>query len=426
MKKFISILLFFAVFAFFGCEDVLNDFKNAGDNLKDNLTDTAEETYLGDTEIPNNKSNKVGTNELKGKTISDGTTKLTFYNSYVTKSDDKSGLANARSEDHVAGKMDFTYSYNSNDKTLDFQLNQIWGSGLSTAQTYEKQIEKATETYKSVADKVLTELDKDIYYTVFNTHPDLAQYKDGIKEIVKDEAIEYVKTQEDLLADYLEAKYNAVIKFGYEFDSEENPTQLTLKEKFQGDLTDASSKFVWSQNGCTITLNDYDNVIPFKVELERENENGEVVTDIYVGVPKITKTNDTTGSIEVSLLPYSGDVLENGTFIATSISTKVSSFVVDAITDLRFSTLAKIFSELESSGNDSRSDTLELFLYYVLGTPNASGNSFGFEATYEISEDNLILTITNIPDYMDGYFDENYTIELTHTPLLGATYDIVK
>ena len=62
MKKFISILLFFAVFAFFGCEDVLNDFKNAGDNLKDNLTDTAEESYLGDTEIPNNKSNSVGTN----------------------------------------------------------------------------------------------------------------------------------------------------------------------------------------------------------------------------------------------------------------------------------------------------------------------------------------------------------------------------
>ena len=99
---------------------------------------------------------------------------------------------------------------------------------------------------------------------------------------------------------------------------------------------------------------------------------------------------------------------------------------MNAITDLRFSTLAEIFSELEASGNDSRSDTLELFLYYVLGTPNASGNSFSFEATYEISEDNLILTITNIPDYMDGYFDENYTIELTHTPLLGATYDIVK
>lgn len=425
MKKFISILLFFAVFAFFGCEDVLNDFKNAGNNLKEDLTDTVEDAHLGDTDVPDNKSTSEGTNELQGKTISDGTTKMEFANSYVTKSDDTPETANARSVDHVAGKMDFTYSYNSNDKTLDFQLNQVWGSGFTTAQTYEKQIEKATETYQSITDKVLTELDKEKYYAAFSTHPDLAQYKDGIKEIVKDEAVEYVKTQEDLLADYLESKYNAVIKFGYEFDSEEAPSTITLKEKFQGDLTDASSKFIWSQNGCTITLNDYDNVIPFKVELESENEDGEVVTDIYVGVPKITKTNKTTGTIEVSLLPYSGDVLENGTLIATSISTKVSSLVMDAITDLSLTTLAKIFSELEASGNDSRSDTLELYLYYVLGTPNASGNSFAFEATYEISEDNLNLSITNIPDYMDGCFDGN-SITLTHTPLLGATYDIVQ
>ncbi len=424
MKKFVSILLFFTVFAFFGCEDLLNDFKDAGDQLKDDVTETVEDSYLGDTEVLDNKSTSAGTNELTGKKVSDGTTKMTFANSYVTKSDDSSSTANARAADHVSGKMDFTYSYNSNDKTLDFQLNQVWGYGL--ASTYEDQLEKATETYQSIADAVLTELDKDIYYTAFDLHSDLSVYKVAIKEIVKDEANEYVTVQKSLLENYLSTKYNAVIKFGYAFDSNENPTTLTLTEKFQGDLKDASSKFVWSYNGCTITLNDYDNVIPFKIELEKTDEDGNTTTDIYVGVPKITETTNTTGKIEVDLLPYSGDVLTN-ILASTQISTNITNLVMQSIRDLSFSSLAAIATELEESGDDPRSDTLELELYHVLGTPNASGNSFLFDADYQISGDDLLLTVGNIPDYMDNYVkDISNPITLRHTPLLGATYNIVQ
>ncbi len=189
MKKFISILLFFAVFAFFGCEDVLNDFKNAGNNLKEDLTDTVEDAHLGDTDVPDNKSTSEGTNELQGKTISDGTTKMEFANSYVTKSDDTQETANARSVDHVAGKMDFTYSYNSNDKTLDFQLNQVWGSGFTTAQTYEKQIEKATETYQSITSKVVNSLSKDSLYDLFFQ----LNCGEAVKGIVVNKAKSYVE-----------------------------------------------------------------------------------------------------------------------------------------------------------------------------------------------------------------------------------------
>lgn len=408
MKKFISILLFFAVFAFFGCEDVLNDFKNAGDNLKDNLTDTAEETYLGDTEIPNNKSNSVGTNELKGKTISDGTTKLKFANSYVTKSDDKSGLANARSEDHVAGKMDFTYSYNSNDKTLDFQLNQIWGSGLSTAQTYEKQIEKATETYKSVADKVVESLSNDSLYTTFST----VNLGESVKDIVVYKAKSYIEKQESILSDYLEKKYNAVIKFGYAFDSEESPTEITLTEKFKGDLTDASSKFVYTRNGITIVLNDYDNVTPFKIEIESEDDEGN--TEIYVGVPSI---EDNT--ITVSLIPYSGDVLTDVS-ATISIPTKIYTPIINNLTASIGEKGANIIAELITNKD---SDTLKSLIDESIGSQE-------LKAIYKVEDATtnepakLVLSFTQVPDYLPNL--ANASIELTHTPLLGATYDIVK
>lgn len=412
MKKFISILLFFAVFAFFGCEDVLNDFKNAGNNLKEDLTDTVEDAHLGDTEVPDNKSTSEGTNELQGKTISDGTTKMTFANSYVTKSDDTPETANARSVDHVAGKMDFTYSYNSNDKTLDFQLNQVWGSGFTTAQTYEKQIEKATETYQSITSKVVNSLSKDSLYDLFFQ----LNCGEAVKGIVVNKAKSYVEEQEKILSNYLEKKYNAVIKFGYAFDSEEAPTTITLTEKFQGNLTDASSKFVYTStsDGITIVLNDYDHVTPFKIEVESEDDEGNITTEIYVGVPSIEED-----TITVSLLPYSGDVLTDA-FAETTIPTKISNPIIKTLTDAIPVQGAKIIAELQTN-NDSA--TLKALIDESIGSQE-------LKATYKVedattnSPAKLVLSFTQVPDYLPNL--QNASITLTHTPLLGATYDIVQ
>lgn len=404
MKKFISILLFFAVFAFFGCEDLVNDVKGV-------IDENAEEAYLGDTNVSNNKSTSEGTNELQGKTISDGTTKMKFANSYVTKSDDTPETANARSVDHVAGKMDFTYSYNSNDKTLDFQLNQVWGSGFTTAQTYEKQIEKATETYQSITSKVVNSLSKDDLYKSFLT------LGESVKRIVVDKAKSYVEKQENILSDYLEKKYNAVIKFGYAFDSEEAPATITLTEKFQGNLTDASSKFVYTStsDGITIVLNDYDHVTPFKIEIESEDDEGNITTEIYVGVPSIEED-----TITVSLLPYSGDVLTD-TGAAIKIPTKISEPIISNLTEAAVSGKAvDIITELQTN-NDSA--TLKALIDESIGSQE-------LKATYEVedattdSPAKLLLSFTQVPDYLPNL--QNASITLTHTPLLGATYNIVQ
>lgn len=403
MKKFISILLFFAVFAFFGCEDLVNDVKGV-------IDENAEEAYLGDTNVSNNKSTSEGTNELQGKTISDGTTKMKFANSYVTKSNDTPETANARSVDHVAGKMDFTYSYNSYNKTLDFQLNQVWGSGFTTAQTYEKQIEKATETYQSITSKVVNSLSKDSLYDLFFQ----LNCGEAVKGIVVNKAKSYVEEQEKILSNYLEKKYNAVIKFGYAFDSEESPTTITLTEKFQGDLTDASSKFVYTSNGITIVLNDYDHVTPFKIEVESEDDEGNITTEIYVGVPSIEED-----TITVSLLPYSGDVLTDA-FAETTIPTKISNPIIKTLTDAIPVQGAKIITELQTN-NDSA--TLKALIDESIGSQE-------LKATYEVedattdSPAKLVLSFTQVPDYLPNL--QNASITLTHTPLLGATYNIVQ
>lgn len=404
MKKFISILLFFAVFAFFGCEDLVNDVKGV-------IDENAEEAYLGDTNVSNNKSTSEGTNELQGKTISDGTTKMKFANSYVTKSDDTPETANARSVDHVAGKMDFTYSYNSNDKTLDFQLNQVWGSGFTTAQTYEKQIKKATETYQSITDKVVNSLSKDDLYKSFLT------LGESVKGIVVDKAKSYVEKQENILSDYLEKKYNAVIKFGYAFDSEEAPAAITLTEKFQGNLTDASSKFVYTStsDGITIVLNDYDHVTPFKIEIESEDDEGNITTEIYVGVPSIEED-----TITVSLLPYSGDVLTD-TGAAIKIPTKISEPIISNLTEAAVSGKAvDIITELQTN-NDSA--TLKALIDESIGSQELKATYNVEDATTD-SPAKLVLSFTQVPDYLSNL--QNASITLTHTPLLGATYNIVQ
>ena len=403
MKKFISILLFFAVFAFFGCEDLVNDVKGV-------IDENAEEAYLGDTNVSNNKSTSEGTNELQGKTISDGTTKMKFANSYVTKSDDTPETANARSVDHVAGKMDFTYSYNSNDKTLDFQLNQVWGSGFTTAQTYEKQIEKATETYQSITSKVVNSLSKDSLYDLFFQ----LNCGEAVKGIVVNKAKSYVEEQEKILSNYLEKKYNAVIKFGYAFDSEESPTTITLTEKFQGDLTDASSKFVYTSNGITIVLNDYDHVTPFKIEVESEDDEGNITTEIYVGVPSIEED-----TITVSLLPYFGDVLTDA-FAETTISTKISNPIIKTLTDAIPVQGAKIITELQTN-NDSA--TLKALIDESIGSQELKA-TYNVEDATTNSPAKLVLSFTQVPDYLPNL--QNASISLTHTPLLGATYDIVQ
>ena len=76
----------------------------------------------------------------------------------------------------------------------------------------------------------------------------------------------------------MKTKYESVIHFNYELNSDE----LVLSEQFKGDLTSAAAKFVGNYGDATITLNDYSNVIPFKIEIPKDESNV-----VYIGMPNL-------------------------------------------------------------------------------------------------------------------------------------------
>ena len=159
-------------------------------------------------------------------------------------------------------------------------------------------------------------------------------------------------------------------------------------------------------------LNDYDNVTPFKIEIESEDDEGN--TEIYVGVPSI---EDNT--ITVSLIPYSGDVLTDVS-ATISIPTKIYTPIINNLTASIGEKGANIIAELITNKD---SDTLKSLIDESIGSQE-------LKAIYKVEDATtnepakLVLSFTQVPDYLPNL--ANASIELTHTPLLGATYNIVK
>lgn len=260
MKKFISILLFFAVFAFFGCDGMNSDNPDGTDN-------ETEEKYIS-SGVNNKLSESVGENELAGKTVVDEDTNMQFVftDKTVTSSIVSSANKSARtSSESDYSKTTFNYSYNTSTKTLEFQLAGIWkDENAQEVQNYNNQVTLAGLQYDLLSTTLLALLNGDALYQSFASLG--TGYVSKIKNSVTSKANKYVSTQKSILNDYLKSKYESVIHFGYELTS----TQLILTEQFKGDLTSASAKFVGNYGDAIITLNDYDNVIPFKVEVPND------------------------------------------------------------------------------------------------------------------------------------------------------------
>lgn len=236
-----------------------------------------------DNSIPNNLSQSEGDNELDGKSFqsSSSSYSLTFSGDSVTYKADAASSSSLRSADASTWKdlLKYQYSWNSkaNPKTLEFQLSQVWGTGV--AQGYEEQLAAAQQKVSATAQAVNEALANDTVYSGFGSA------KDKVKKQVTAKARDYTDSQQQLLEKYLKAKYESVIKFNYELTD-----TLTLTEQFKRDLTDASSNLTGTSGSATFTLNDYRNLIPFKVEVDGKT---------YVGVPEITKTDADSGSLSV-------------------------------------------------------------------------------------------------------------------------------
>lgn len=404
MKKFISILLFFAVFAFFGCDGMNSDNPDGTDN-------ETEEKYIS-SGVNNKLSESVGENELAGKTVVDEDTNMQFVftDKTVTSSIVSSANKSARtSSESDYSKTTFNYSYNTSTKTLEFQLAGIWkDENAQEVQNYNNQVTLAGLQYDLLSTALLALLNGDALYQSFASLG--TEYVSKIKNSVTSKANKYVSTQKSILNDYLKSKYESVIHFGYELTS----TQLILTEQFKGDLTSASAKFVGNYGEAIITLNDYDNVIPFKVEVPNDEDG----YDVYIGVPKVEVSTETTGTITVDMFSYPGNMLESSKEVIQNISREITESIQNTLIEIISSdSLAEIKSELDSSNSSPIVDD---------AIDEAIG-SFKLKVSYTISGNTLTFTFEadGCPSFLKGA-SSSTSFDLTYTPLLGATYDIVQ
>jgi len=349
------------------------------------------EPEKNDNSIQNNLSQSEGDNELNGKSFQCSSYRLAFSGDSVTYKADADSSSSLRSATTSTWKdlLKYQYSWNSaaTPKTLEFQLGQVWGTGV--AQDYEEQLAAAQQQVSATAQAVNKALADDTLYSGFGS------VKDKVKSQVTAKAKAYTDSQQQLLEIYLKAKYESVIKFNYDLTED----TLTLTEQFQKDLTDASSKLTGTSGSATFTLNDYSNLIPFKV----------VVGDSsYVGVPEIEKTDAASGSLSVQLYPYYGDMTDSDVatkMIAAAVTSKLT-------TTADVGKIAAIAGELATGETSS---TLDGLLDEAIG-------SVKLAATYTLSDEGATFTFTQTPDFLSTIG----SVTMTHQPLLGGTFTLVQ
>lgn len=344
-------------------------------------------TYSQD-DLPNNLPEANGTNEFTGKTFKNQKTTFEFGDKTVSQSTTSQTSEIARANAQNNKIQDFYYSFDSENKTLDFQLQQVWGTGIAT--DYEAQLENAKTQYKLAIESVKTAIEEINYFQKNE------EINTKIKNQILASAEKWIQSQETLLSEYLEKKYNSVIHFEYELTDK----KLVLSEKFNNDLSDASSKFTFEGQHISVTLNDYDHLIPFKLQKH---------DSIFVGIPEFEDSKATEGSVEVILYPYAGDIFNTDTI--KQITTKITSTIPADI-----NTLINIATELTTS---ETSTTLQEFIDSELGKQILKGN-------YKINDKKISLTFTEVPTLISGMVSVNDAIELEYTPLCDAEFDFVK
>lgn len=335
--------------------------------------------------VTNNLSPSSGENELSGKNFSYGTTSFEFEENTVKHSPTKSkaiAFNNAQT---------FAYSFNTEEKKLEFQLAQTWGV-LPEAISYDEHIQWAKTQYKSIANTAIKSIDDNISEML--SAPSPIDFAGKIKKQVTAKAQDLLASQEKLLADYLTSKYNAVINFDYELTE----TALTLTESFNNNLADASSMFIYDSSDAYIVLNDYNALYPFAIKIDNEN---------YIGIPSFNNPQATKGTVEVLLYPFMGLPVKPETLV---------SKCVNIFSDQENTT--KIIEELFAKES---SPTLDATIDAQIGAKKLKAN-------FEISTEDgtsLKLTIKALPEYLEDNLELGASFELKYTPLLSATYNLV-
>lgn len=390
MKKFSTFILFCCVFfTFLSCEG---------------LFPNNEKTKTETSAVTQNLSQSKGTNELQDSTFSNENVTMAFAKDSVTYSINSSNVANANSRGSTTNfipSASFAYSYDSTNKTLEFQLQKVFENGIGT--NYNAQVNEAKLQSLSIDNLIVNALTADSLYAGF------LNYKDAAKTIVTEKVQKYAATQEALLEDYLTAKYNSVLSFVYDYDNETK--LLKINEVFKNNLSDASSKFLYTnEDSVEVVLNDYDHLIPFSVSITSESE-----TIIYIGVPKIevSSTDSKKGTIKVDLFKYDGQTTAEET--STSFTETVNA-IISELKDSAQTILAEfVFSEGKSS--ETLSDIID----------ESKIGLISIEFEYEITENSkLNLTPGLVPSVLSSAFTEGVSFTMDYTPVLAFNLELTK
>lgn len=388
---------------------------------------TNPQTTDEDEDVSNNLSESSGTNEVSGKTYtsSSNNSKVVFDDStmtiYSTQSSSSSS-ANTNRINRAVSSSDkkistYNYSYNSQDKTLELQLANLWDSN-ATAITYKTQVENLKSVCETLASSIQAQFDTSSNETYKNFIESLnkldttdGDYGNNVGILITQKLNSYIDSQKSNLNEYLKRKYNSTVKFSY---STEN-SKLALTQQFQNNLTDASSEF--TSDSYNVVLNGYDSLKPFAITLTSGENSQE-----YVGVPTFS-TSGTTITMNVDLYDYLGkDILaENfdASALATTKATELLTYVSSKLSELTSNPTELTKLALEMQSNETT--TIEGWIDEIFASKTLTAT-----VTVDLTnstEPKVTLTTTKDFSTQDGTYSlaSGTSIELSYYPILSST-----
>lgn len=376
-------------------------------------------------EISNNLSESKGSNEVSGKTYSSASTgakvyfedsSMTIYSSAAPSPSSANPNMRAISSSDVK-QATYNYSYNSEDKTLELQLANLWDSNAS-AITYKTQVEKLKSVCETLANSIQAQFDiskNDSYKNFIESLNKLdtidGNYGNNVGILITQKLNSYVDSQKSNLNEYLKRKYNSTVKFSYD-----NPdSKLALTQQFQNNLTDASSEF--TSDSYNVVLNGYDSLKPFAITLPSGENSQE-----YVGIPTFSTSGATT-TMSVDLYDYLGeDILaENfdASSLATTKATELLTYVSSKLSGITSNAteLAKLALEVQSD----KTTTIEGWIDEIFASTTLTATVTVDSANS--SEPKVTLTTTKAFSAQDGTYSlaSGTQINLSYSPILSST-----
>lgn len=375
-------------------------------------------------EISNNLSESKGTNEVSGKTYSSTSTgakvyfedsSMTIYSSATLSPSSANTNMRAISSSDVK-QATYNYSYNSEDKTLELQLANLWDSNAA-AITYKTQVEKLKSTLKNLASLIQAQFDtsknepyKNFIDSLNKIDVTNGTYGNTVATLITNKLNTYITNQETILEDYLQKKYNSTVKFSYN----NSDSKLALTQQFQKDLTDASSEFT-SSDSYKVVLNGYDSLKPFSITLTSGENSQE-----YVGVPSFS-TSGTTTTMSVDLYESLGENILSDDFDASRLATTKATELLYYVTPKPVTSNQAECAKLALEAKSDKTTTIEGWIDEIFASKTLTATVTVDETT--ASEPKVTLTTTSDFSAQDEKFTlkSGTEINLSYSPILSST-----